>query len=42
MAGLSHDPPRRMGLRSQYAFRLYSWAKKYVAAGSKSVPVEEL
>jgi plasmid replication initiation protein len=31
--------PANIGLRSQYALRLYSWAKKYVAVGTKRVPL---
>jgi plasmid replication initiation protein len=34
--------PANTGLRSQYALRLYSWAKKYVEAGTKSISLEEL
>jgi hypothetical protein len=34
--------PANMGLRSQYFLRLYSWAKKYVQAGTKSISLEEL
>ena len=34
--------PANIGLRSQYALRLYSWAKKYVEAGTKSISLEEL
>jgi replication initiator protein len=34
--------PANTGLRSQYALRLYSWAKQYAAAGTKSVTLEEL
>jgi plasmid replication initiation protein len=34
--------PANTELRSQYALRLYSWAKKYAAAGTKSVTLEEL
>jgi plasmid replication initiation protein len=30
------------GLRSQYALRLYSWAKKYVGDGTKSISLEDL
>jgi hypothetical protein len=29
-------------LRSQYALRLYSWAKKYVKDGAKNISLEEL
>jgi plasmid replication initiation protein len=34
--------PANTGLRSQYALRLYSWAKKYVGEGTKSISLEEL
>jgi hypothetical protein len=34
--------PANIGLRSQYALRLYGWAKKYVASGTKRVSVEQL
>jgi plasmid replication initiation protein len=34
--------PANTGLRSQYALRLYSWAKKYVGDGTKSISLEEL
>jgi hypothetical protein len=34
--------PANVGLRSQYALRLYSWAKKQVAVGSKRISVEQL
>ena len=34
--------PANMGLRSQYALRLYSWAQKYVTVGTKRVSLEEL
>jgi plasmid replication initiation protein len=34
--------PANTGFRSQYALRLYSWAKKYVEAGTKSISLEEL
>ena len=34
--------PANTGLRSQYALRLYSWAKKYVGDETKSVSLEEL
>jgi hypothetical protein len=36
------DEPADIGLRSQYALRLYSWAKKYVSAGTKRISLEEL
>jgi hypothetical protein len=34
--------PPNIGLRSRYALRLYSWAKKHVTAGSKRISLEEL
>ena len=34
--------PANIGLRSQYALRLYSWAKKYVGDGIKSISLEQL
>jgi plasmid replication initiation protein len=34
--------PGNTGLRSQYALRLYSWAKKYVAAETKRISVEQI
>jgi plasmid replication initiation protein len=34
--------PANTGLRSQYALRLYGWAKKYVEAGSMSISLDEL
>jgi plasmid replication initiation protein len=34
--------PANIGLRSRYALRLYSWAKKYVTAGTKRISLEQL
>jgi plasmid replication initiation protein len=34
--------PANIGLRSQYALRLYGWAKKYASAGTKRISLEEL
>jgi plasmid replication initiation protein len=34
--------PANIGLRSRYALRLYSWAKKYVSVGSKRISLEHL
>jgi plasmid replication initiation protein len=34
--------PANTGLRSQYSLRLYSWAKKYVEEGAKTISLEEL
>ena len=34
--------PGNIGLRSQYAIRLYSWAQKYVTAGTNRILLEEL
>ena len=34
--------PPHIGLRSQYALRLYSWAKKHVSVGTKRISLEQL
>jgi plasmid replication initiation protein len=34
--------PANTALRSQYALRLYSWAKKYVEDGARTISLEEL
>jgi hypothetical protein len=34
--------PADITLRSQYALRLYSWAKKYVTVGAKRIALEQL
>jgi plasmid replication initiation protein len=34
--------PGNAGLRSQYALRLYGWAKKYVEDGAKTISLEDL
>jgi plasmid replication initiation protein len=34
--------PANLGLRSQYAIRLYGWAKKYVSGGKKRISLEQL
>jgi plasmid replication initiation protein len=34
--------PGNAGLRSQYALRLYSWAKKYGEDGAKTISLEDL
>jgi hypothetical protein len=34
--------PANIGLRSQYALRLYGWAKNYVSDGTKRISLEEL
>ena len=34
--------PANIGLRSQYALRLYDWAKKYAPAGTKRISLEQL
>jgi plasmid replication initiation protein len=39
LMGYVSRKPANIGLRSQYALRLYSWAKKYVAVGTKRVPL---
>jgi plasmid replication initiation protein len=36
------EKPANIGLRSRYAIRLYSWAKKYVTAGTKRISLEQL
>jgi hypothetical protein len=36
------EKPANIGLRSQYALRLYSWAQKYVTAGTKRISLEQL
>ena len=36
------EKPANVGLRSQYAIRLYGWAKKYVKVGTKRVSLEQL
>ena len=39
---IADQKPANMGLRSQYAIRLYGWAKKYVTVGTKRVSLEQL
>jgi plasmid replication initiation protein len=34
--------PANTGLRSQYALRLYGWAKKHVGSGTLSISLEDL
>src|ERR1700728_1487035 len=34
--------PANIGLRSQYALRLYGWAQRYVTAGTKHISLDEL
>jgi hypothetical protein len=34
--------PGNPGLRSQYALRLYGWAKKHVEDGAKTISLEDL
>jgi plasmid replication initiation protein len=34
--------PANIGLRSQYALRLYSWAQKYLTVGTKRISLEQL
>jgi len=34
--------PANTGLRSQYSLRFYSWAKKYVEDGARTISLEEL
>jgi hypothetical protein len=49
LAGSKEAPPGlhgpkagQYGLRSQYALRLYSWAKKHAETGTLSVSLEDL
>jgi hypothetical protein len=37
LMGYVSQNPANIGLRSQYALRMYSWAKKYVSARTKRV-----
>jgi plasmid replication initiation protein len=39
---MEEKPPANASLRSQYALRLYSWAKKYVKDGARTISLEEL
>jgi hypothetical protein len=34
--------PAHIGLRSKYALRMYGWAKKHVAVGTKRISLEQL
>jgi hypothetical protein len=34
--------PANIGIRSQYALRLYGWAQKYVKDGTKRISLEQL
>ncbi len=34
--------PANIGLRSQYSIRPYSWAQRYITAGTKRISLEEL
>jgi plasmid replication initiation protein len=36
------EKPANIGLRSRYALGLYSWAKKYVTAGTKRISLDQL
>jgi hypothetical protein len=36
------EKPANLGLRSQYALRLYGWAKKNVTVGTKRISLEDL
>ena len=38
----AEQKPANIGLRSQYALRLYDWAKKYVSVGTKRISLEQL
>jgi hypothetical protein len=42
--GYVSQKPANIGLRSQYALRMYSWAKKYVSVRTKriSLSLEQL
>jgi hypothetical protein len=44
LMGYVSQKPANIGLRSQYALRMYSWAKKYVSVRTKriSLSLEEL
>jgi hypothetical protein len=42
LPGYVADKPANLGLRSQYAIRLYGWAKKYAPAGTKHILLEDL
>jgi plasmid replication initiation protein len=34
--------PANIGLRSKYALRLYGWAKKHLAAGTKRITLDRV
>jgi hypothetical protein len=40
--GYASQKPANIKLRSQYALRLYGWAKKYVSVGTKRISLEQL
>jgi plasmid replication initiation protein len=40
--GLCRPKAANIGLRSQYALRLYSWAQRYLTAGTKRISLEQL
>jgi plasmid replication initiation protein len=42
LMGYVSQKPANIGLRSQYALRLYTWAKKYVSVGTKRISLEQL
>lgn len=42
LPGYVADKPANLGLRSQYAIRLYGWAKKYAPVGTKRILLEDL
>ncbi len=44
LMGYVSQKPANIGLRSQYALRMYSWAKKHVTVGTKriSLSLEQL
>ena len=39
--GYMAQKPANIGLRSQYALRLYGWAKKHLAAGTRRITLED-
>jgi hypothetical protein len=42
LRNLMKRKPANTGLRSKYALRLYSWAKKHVKDGNASISLEDL
>jgi hypothetical protein len=39
---MSSRNPANAGMRSKYALRLYRWAKKHAAAGTKRISLEDV